>query len=239
MSLLTIISGFANDTPAAIVVDDPAYSIIVEGDSLSALPANGGASPAWSELLRDDLSLTTYPYIQNFAVAGQSVRNAINTTAQVYELVRARKFDCDLQILSLLMGINDIQAEVSGGQGLYDDMAAYVLQFTVYDFSPIVFCLTYSRATVFDEAKHLRMKDETDIYNDLLRAGWSTDLKAKVLIDLQTYPLFGGYVTPTTSPYFLADHLHYSTEGKTALKDIIKEALDLIIAGGTGVIEYP
>jgi len=237
VSIVNVISQFVDVqipvTPVALK-----YSIIAEGDSLTANEVNGGAPGCWPELLHADLSDTIYPYVQNFAVAGQQVRGAMNSTTQINEIVLARKFDCTENILVLLAGINDIQAEVSGGVGLYNDIVSYVSNFKRYDFKTIVFTLTYSRATAFDSAKHLRMKTETDIYNNLLLDGWNTDLKADVLIDLQSYPLFGGYDTPITSPYFMTDHLHYSPTGKNALKDLIKSAILICIDNNIGIVKY-
>lgn len=237
MSLLSIISQFSTGAGGIIVPAQKRSNFMAEGDSLTATAEHGGVSPVWTEILRDQVSTDVIPYIENYGFSGMSVYNGMDTSEQINEVLTGIKYDVDFNILNLLCGINDIQGGMPGAT-VYEVLKDYFPKFKPYGLKTIAYCLTTCRSTVFDETKQEQIWLDVQALNALNRVGFQTDLKADVLIDLQTDPLFGGYDTPKTSPYFMPDYLHYSVAGKTQLVRYIRKAIEKINANEKGVITY-
>lgn len=237
MSLLGIISQFANAGGGIDVEEPPTVQIIAEGDSVTAYP------PTWMSYLETALNdPATYVSFANFAVSGESIFNGMNTPESIREIVDARLLSCDIQILIIYAGINDVQNDASAAS-VYARLKHLVSLYEGQGFKIIVCTLTASKATIWENTpgKYESMFVASEGFNALLRDGWENDIGADVLLDVVSDPLFGGFMTPNTSDYFIhgIDNLHWSELGREVFAETFAmPGVELAVSGVKGVIEY-
>ncbi len=222
------------------VVDGVATSLVqlmFEGDSITA-STNPDNYPFQMEAAL--ASEPQYVGFENYGTNGHGIGTGSNSTdmlstTQINQVLAGRVAG-RTYITFLYAGINDIQ----GGENaatVYSRLTALHLAYnTTNPGKTVAFTLMGGRH-ISNAGDHANNWVQIELLNDMIRAGYQTDLKAAVLIDLQTDPQLGGFNAPLNKRWF-ADGLHPNAAGSGRMAQMVIDALPIALGGTPSIFSY-